>query len=109
MTVHDFIRSREPDWQALREFLERTRPLALARVPLDDFRRGSQLYRQAVADLAYARMRFADHPVVGQLERLAGMAHSLLYQARSARSRSWREFWRVTWPARMRQAIRPIF
>lgn len=78
-------------------------------MPLDDFRRGSRLYRQVVADLAYARMCYADHPAVGQLEQLAGMAHSLLYQAGKARSRNWWEFWRVTWPAVMRQTAGPIF
>jgi uncharacterized membrane protein SpoIIM required for sporulation len=108
MTVHEFIRSRQDQWAELGQFLERTRRLSLARVPLDEFRHGSRLYRQAVADLAYARMRFADHPVVGELERLAGLAHSLLYQAGRARSSSWWDFWRRTWPARLREAARPI-
>lgn len=108
MTVHEFIRSHENQWQELGLFLERTRRLSLARVPLEEFRRGSRLYRQAVADLAYARMRFGGHPLVGQLETLAGMAHSLLYQAGRARSTNWWEFWRRVWPMRIREAARPI-
>ncbi len=77
-------------------------------MPLDVFREGSALYRQTVADLAYARMCFPDHPVASELEQLVGQAHSLLYQAGRARSRSWTEFWRETWPVRVREAARPI-
>jgi uncharacterized membrane protein SpoIIM required for sporulation len=88
--------------------LEKARRLSLARVPLDVFREGSALYRQTVADLAHARMCFPDHPVVSVLEQLVGQAHSLLYQAGRTRSRSWTEFWRETWPMRVREAARPI-
>ncbi len=79
-------------------------PRAARRLP-----RGERaLYRQAVSDLAYARMSFPDHPVIKELEQLVGQAHSLLYQAGRARSSGWLEFWRETWPARVRQAARPI-
>jgi uncharacterized membrane protein SpoIIM required for sporulation len=108
MVVHDFIRARRDAWTQLQSFLERARRLSLARVPLDDFRQGSALYRQTVADLAYARMCFPDHPVVKELEQLVGHAHSLLYQAGRAKSRSWKEFWQETWPAQVRLAARPI-
>jgi uncharacterized membrane protein SpoIIM required for sporulation len=108
MGVHEFIRARQDAWTRLQGFLEETRRLALARVPLDVFREGSALYRQTVADLAYARMCFPLHPVAGELEQLVGRAHSLLYQAGRARSRSWTEFWRATWPARVREAAREI-
>jgi uncharacterized membrane protein SpoIIM required for sporulation len=108
MVVHEFIRARKNAWAQLQIFLEKARRLSLARVPLDVFREGSALYRQTVADLAYARMCFPDHPVVRELEQLVGHAHSLLYQAGRAKSRSWTEFWRETWPVRVREAARPI-
>ena len=108
MVVHEFIRGRRDAWAQLQVFLEKARRLSLARVPLDVFREGSALYRQAVADLAYARMCFPDHPVVRELEQLVGHAHSLLYQAGRTKSRSWTEFWRETWPMRVREAARPI-
>jgi len=108
MVVHEFVRSRQGAWARLQAFLETARRLSLARVPLDVFRDGSALYRQAVADLAYARMAFPGHPVVRELERLVGHAHSLLYQAGRGESRSWTEFWRETWPARVREAARPV-
>ncbi|HID75273.1 MAG TPA: stage II sporulation protein M [Planctomycetaceae bacterium] len=82
--------------------------LALHRVPLDSFQRGHMAYRQSIADLAYARMRFPDHPVVGQLEGLLARAHSVIYQARRAKRRDWLRFWRVTWPELVRQEVRTI-
>ena len=77
-------------------------------MPLDVFREGSALYRQTVDDLAYARMCYPDHPIARDLEHFVGQAHSLLYQAGRARSRSWTKFWRETWPMRVREAARPI-
>jgi uncharacterized membrane protein SpoIIM required for sporulation len=108
MVVHEFIRARKGAWALLQAFLEKARRLSLAQVPLDVFREGSALYRQTVADLAYARMRYPDHPVVKELEQLVGHAHSILYQAGRAKSTSWTEFWRETWPLRVREATRPI-
>jgi uncharacterized membrane protein SpoIIM required for sporulation len=108
MVVHEFIRARQPAWGELENFLSEARRLSLARVPLKVFEKGSALYRQTVADLAYARMSFPGHPVVRELEQLVGSAHSILYQADHARSSNWREFWRATWPNRVREAARPI-
>jgi uncharacterized membrane protein SpoIIM required for sporulation len=108
MIVHEFIRTRQSDWARLQTFLETARRLSLARVPLDAFRDGTAFYRQTVADLAYARMCYPGHPVVKQLEQLVGSAHSILYQAHRAKSRSWFDFWRETWPLRVREAARPI-
>jgi uncharacterized membrane protein SpoIIM required for sporulation len=108
MVVHEFIRARQGAWAQLQIFLEKARRLSLARVPLEVFREGSALYRQTVADLAYARMCFPDHPVVRELEQLVAHAHSLLYQAGRAKSRNWTEFWLATWPMRVRQAARLI-
>jgi uncharacterized membrane protein SpoIIM required for sporulation len=108
LIVHEFIRARQTAWGQLQAFLEKARRLSLARVPLDAFREGSALYRQGVADLAYARMRYPGHPVVKELEQLVGHAHSILYQAGHSRSRNWTDFWLNTWPMRMREAARPI-
>jgi uncharacterized membrane protein SpoIIM required for sporulation len=108
MVVHEFVRVRRAAWAQLQAFLETARRLSLARVPLKMFREGSVLYRQAVSDLAYARMRYSGHPVVKELEQLVGNAHSILYQAERGRSRNWTEFWLTTWPLRMREAARPI-
>jgi uncharacterized membrane protein SpoIIM required for sporulation len=108
MVVHEFIRVRETAWRELQAFLENARRQSLARVPLDLFRDGSARYRQAVADLAYARMCFPGHPVVKELEQLVSQGHSILYQAGRARSRNWSEFWLKIWPMRIHEATRPI-
>src|SRR5260370_35394899 len=103
MVVHEFIRARQDAWARLQTFLEKARRLSLARVPLDVFRAGSALYRQTVADLAYSRMCFPDHPVVRELEQLVGHAHRLLYRAGPARSRAVPESWAGAGPPRVRQ------
>jgi uncharacterized membrane protein SpoIIM required for sporulation len=53
-------------------------------------------------------MCFPGHPIVRELEQLVGSAHSILYQAGRAGSSNWKEFWRETWPRRVREATRPI-
>jgi uncharacterized membrane protein SpoIIM required for sporulation len=108
MIVHEFIRARQTAWVQLQTFLDKARRLSLSRLPLDVFREGSALYRQTVADLAYARMCYPGHSVVKELEQLVGSAHSILYQAGRTKSRSWLDFWRDTWPMRVREAARPI-
>lgn len=82
----------------MEEFITQTGRLTLARVPLEDFRRGSLVYRQTMADLGYARMRFPTHQVVRDLEQLLGRAHSVIYQARRVKRGDWREFWIRGWP-----------
>jgi uncharacterized membrane protein SpoIIM required for sporulation len=108
MNVHEFIHSHQMQWKELEAFVQQASRLSLARVPLDEFRQGSLRYRQTVANLAYARMSFPRHAVVGQLERLVGLAHSVVYQARREKSTSWWQFWTRTWPALIRGAARPI-
>lgn len=102
------MNSRNADWKGLEAFLTQCGNLSIARVPLEEFRAGSLLYRKAVADLAYARMRFPGHAVVKELERLVGRAHSAIYQARRGSSTRWWDFWRVRWPAAVRAAYREI-
>ncbi|NOX56080.1 MAG: hypothetical protein GXP27_16890, partial [Planctomycetes bacterium] len=98
MNVHEFIEARQTTWNELEQFVTQASRLALHRVPLDVFQRGHQAYRQTIADLAYARMRFAEHPVVRQLEGLLARAHSVIYQARPVKRRNWTQFWSHTWP-----------
>jgi uncharacterized membrane protein SpoIIM required for sporulation len=103
VTVHQFINSQKGRWKDLEEFVAQCNRLSLARVPLQDFSRGSLIYRQTAADLGYARMRFPNHPVVRELERLLAQAHSAIYQARRGKARNWWHFWTDTWPSLVRQ------
>lgn len=108
MLAHEFIRLHQDEWARLRVFLDKAGRVSPARVPLAEFREGGSLYRRAVSDLAYVRMRYADHPIVKDLEQLVGRAHSILYQAVRSDSRSGRDFWLSTWPKRVLEASRPI-
>jgi uncharacterized membrane protein SpoIIM required for sporulation len=108
LNVHQFINSRQAEWRTLEDFVQQCGRLSLARVPLDQFRSGTALYRRAVADLAYARMRYPGSSAVKELERLVARTHSVVYQARRETSISWWRFWFRTWPAAVRAAARPI-
>jgi uncharacterized membrane protein SpoIIM required for sporulation len=108
VNVHQFISSRHAEWRALENYVDQCGRLSLVRVPLEQFRSGSALYRRAVADLAYARMRYPGSSAVKELERLVARAHSVVYQARRSSSISWWQFWFRTWPAAVRSAARPI-
>lgn len=108
MNVHQFINSRHAEWRSLEDFVQQCGQLSLARVPLDQFRTGTALYRRAVSDLAYARMRYPGSSAVKELERLVARTHSVVYQARRETSIGWWQFWLRTSPAAIRGAARPI-
>jgi uncharacterized membrane protein SpoIIM required for sporulation len=108
VNLHEFISTRHAEWRTLENFIQQCARLSLSRVPLDQFRKGSLLYRRAVADLAYARMRYPGASVVQELERLLAKAHSVIYQARRGTSNSWWQFWLRTWPAAVRNSSRQI-
>ncbi len=82
--------------------------LTLARVPLDEYREGSLIYRQTLSDLAYARLRFPNHQVVRDLEQIIGRAHSVIYQARRVKRNDWTRFWLETWPTLVVKSWRQI-
>jgi uncharacterized membrane protein SpoIIM required for sporulation len=108
VNVHQFINSRHAEWRALEDFVQQCERLSLARVPLDQFRSGTALYRRAVSDLAYARMRYPGSTAVKELERMVARTHSVVYQARRGTSISWWRFLLRTWPSTVRAAARPI-
>jgi uncharacterized membrane protein SpoIIM required for sporulation len=73
-----FESERGPAWRRLRELLARAggRPERLAP---DEVRELGALYRQAAADLAYARRRFPGDPLVGRLEALVVAGRGAVY------------------------------
>jgi uncharacterized membrane protein SpoIIM required for sporulation len=108
VNVHLFITSSQERWNQLEGFIGQVSRTSLSRVPLDEFREGSLLYRQTLADLAYARMRFPTHSVVRDLEQLVGRAHSVIYQSRRVKRTHWREFWTRRWPRLVVDALPQI-
>src|SRR5438105_5247565 len=84
MNVDPFTREREANWDELEQLViaAKTRP---ERLGAESVRRMGTLYRQAAADLALARRRFAGETVVGRLEVLVGRARNLVYDAHPRR------------------------
>jgi uncharacterized membrane protein SpoIIM required for sporulation len=108
MTVHRFIAQRHASWDGLTRFVAQCSASRPERIPLEDFRGGSLLYRQAASDLAFARMKFPDHSIVRELEALVSQAHSAIYRAKVVRRRSWHRFWIAEYPALIRASAGPI-
>ena len=74
MNLPEFLESGEDRWNELRRLLAQRRSLDGRSVL-----RLAGLYREATADLAFARRRFPSDPVAGQLERLVAEARSVVY------------------------------
>jgi len=88
-----FAAARGPAWDELAALTVTRRPAAA-----DVLRLGAR-YREAAADLAYARRRFGDDPVTRRLETLVLRARPLVYGARprggSLRAYLARGYWRA--------------
>jgi uncharacterized membrane protein SpoIIM required for sporulation len=84
MTLDTFLTAREPDWERLREALNRShgRPDRLG--PEGALELGS-LYRSVAADLALARRRFPGESVVDRLEALVREGRQAVYGRRVRR------------------------
>jgi uncharacterized membrane protein SpoIIM required for sporulation len=78
MRLRRFLDDREPSWAELEQFLARAgqRPETLGAAGV--FRLG-ELYRQAAADLAFARRQYPGDPVVGRLEQLLRRGRQAVY------------------------------
>jgi uncharacterized membrane protein SpoIIM required for sporulation len=88
----DFIARRKPDWERLQHLVERSgRYPGFRRLTAAEQRAFGPLYRQAVADLAHARLRGGDDSLMTYLNDLVIQAHGLLYAERQPGSaRLWR-------------------
>jgi uncharacterized membrane protein SpoIIM required for sporulation len=78
VSLSSFEAERGSAWRRLREAVERARGRP-ERLGADGVQELGALYRQAAADLAYARRRFPGDPVVGRLESLVVAARGLVY------------------------------
>src|SRR5690348_2122285 len=97
MSPERFVADRSPAWSELEGALgvagDRPERLGSAGV-----RRLGELYRAAVADLAYARRAFAGDPLVPRLEALVLRARACVYGRVGRRASVWqfvsRGYWR---------------
>jgi uncharacterized membrane protein SpoIIM required for sporulation len=85
-----FAAERGPAWDELAALIAAARGRA-RRLPAGDVLRLGTRYREAAADLAYARRRFGDDPVTRRLETLVLRSRPLVYGA-SARRGSLRAY-----------------
>jgi uncharacterized membrane protein SpoIIM required for sporulation len=90
MNVDAFVTDRSPSWERLeglandsRRKPERLGPAGVSELGLK--------YRETVADLAYARRRFPNDPIVRRLETLVAQARHLVYDSEPRRG-ALREF-----------------
>jgi uncharacterized membrane protein SpoIIM required for sporulation len=79
-----FAATRGPAWEELAGLTAAARGRAW-RLPAGDVLRLGARYREAAADLAYARRRFGDDPVTRRLEALVMRARPLVYGAPARR------------------------
>jgi uncharacterized membrane protein SpoIIM required for sporulation len=77
-TLSQFVEEREAGWSELSGLVVHARG-RVQRLDPGQVRRLGSLYRQVVADLAYARRRFGADPVTQRLEVLARDARPLVY------------------------------
>lgn len=74
----EFVAVGEPGWSRAADLAGRARG-RVQRLNAAEVRELGRLYRQVVADLAYARQRFASDPVTVKLESLARDVRPLVY------------------------------
>jgi len=94
-----FVARRRPDWDALKELLERQRAGTLH---LKELRTLDVLYRRAAADLAHAQTFYAGTDVHRFLNQLCGQAYGAIYQPPRERWAAMKDFFRRDFPRTLR-------
>src|SRR5260221_1715842 len=90
MNVDAFVADRSPSWARLEALAQEARR-SPERLGAEGVRELGLRYRETVADLAYARRRFAGDPIVVRLEQLMTKARHLVYDSEPRRG-AFREF-----------------
>jgi len=102
-SVEPFYQSRQADWKALSQLLDRSRD-GLRRLSPEDVDALGRLYRAVTSDLALARRDFPGHRVTTFLNQLVARAHAVVYRGEPiAHRRLWR-FVTAGFPRAYRQA-----
>lgn len=91
MELAEFIELRRPKWAALEGLLDRAERGGLRRLPLDDARALSRLYRAASSDLLWVRGRAGSADVSGFLNDLVGRSYAITHPGKRIH---WGELWR---------------
>lgn len=107
MKLPEFISHGEERWRELAALTEQARSKA-ERLPAAGVMRLAQLYRQASADLAYARVRYPGDPVIDRLEAIVLTARGLVYE-RPGKRTSIVDFFRNTYWSLLRARSGPMW
>ncbi len=90
MQADQFYQSRQADWKALTQLLDRSQR-GLEQLSPEDINALGRLYRAATSDLALAQRDFPNQRVTAYLNQLVARAHAVLYRSEPlAFGRLWR-------------------
>ena len=90
MHADQFYQSRQADWKALTQLLDRSQR-GLEQLSPDEVNALGRLYRAATSDLALAQRDFPNQRVTAYLNQLVARAHAVLYRSEPlAIGRLWR-------------------
>jgi uncharacterized membrane protein SpoIIM required for sporulation len=102
MNAERFYETRQAEWQALSELLDRSENSPQHLSP-SDVRELSRLYRAATADLALAQRDFPQHRVTRYLNQLVARGHALVYRGEPLAWNRLRRFVTAGFPRTFRQ------
>lgn len=80
MQLDQFLQSRQTNWKALVQLLDRSQS-GVERLSTEDINQLGRLYRAATSDLAVAQRDFPNQRVTTYLNQLVARAHSVLYRS----------------------------
>lgn len=104
MHPDQFYQSRQADWKALTELLDRAQR-GLQRLSPEEVNTLGRLYRAATSDLALAQRDFPNQRVTAYLNQLVARAHAVLYRTEPlAFGRLWR-FAKTGFPRAYRETL----
>ncbi|MBN1977043.1 MAG: stage II sporulation protein M [Anaerolineae bacterium] len=105
MRVDQFYASRQADWRALTQLLERSQGGGVQRLSYEEIDRLSRLYRAATSDLALAQRDFPGHKVTIYLNQLVARAHAVVYRGEPMAYNRLLRFATTGFPRTYRQAF----
>ena len=100
MTVNDFIRLRQKDWERLESLIKRHK--SPARLTAAEIRELGGLYRAVTSDLAQARRDYPQQKVIVFLNQLLTKVHSTIYKQDTSNFRDLLHYFTRTIPQTFR-------
>jgi uncharacterized membrane protein SpoIIM required for sporulation len=105
MRVDQFCESRQADWKALTQLLDRSQGGGIQRFLPEEIDRLGRLYRAVTSDLALAQRDFPRHKVTIYLNQLVARAHAVVYRGEPMAYNRLLRFITTGFPRAYRQAF----